>query len=271
MGDSITKGAMSEYAEGQVPNRSSQDTWEKLVASKSPRFDYVAEECWVTKLAKMKNWVVTNEGVGNTGWMTNSPDNTLTADPSKDPSGFTPIDNAWKIAEKVANETVDGVKGFKRFDVVTLMYGVNDWAYNRYLLGDVNDAFNYSSPPTTLVAGMRKTLETIIESNPYCKIFVITPLNRRGAYNTTAQLYVDESTNWAYGFEKSQAKSLEHICEQIKKVCYYYGVEVIDMGHESIINRRNLPIMLPDNTHPTAEAHTIMARELCDKINYSAN
>lgn len=267
MGDSITKGAYSEYAIGQVPNPSSKETWEELKTSE--RVVYSDTDCWVTKLAERKKWEVVNKGVGNTGWMTNSLDYNLTADYTKDPSGFTPTDNAWKIAEGIANETVDGVKGFERFDVVTLMYGVNDWAYNRYVLGDVEDDFDFSASPTTIVAGMRKTLETIISSNPYCKIFVITPLNRRGAYNTSQGLYLEEATNWAMGFEKTNAKSLEKICEQIKKVCNYYGVEVIDMAHTSVVNRRNLPIMLPDYTHPTKDAHTVIARELTEKINFN--
>lgn len=270
MGDSITKGAVSEYATGQTPNRNSAATWEEIKTSASPAMYYSTTEAWVPKLAALKNWTVKNEGVGNSGWITNSTDfNASHPNPQ--------LDAAWNIAAKIANETVDGVKGFKRFDIVTLMYGVNDWAYNKYLLGDVNDVFDFNATPTTIVGGMRKTLETIIASNPYCKIFVITPLNRRGSYmkdvydedgdgDTEESLYLQESYNWAFGFEKGRAKTLEQICEQIKKVCNYYGVEVIDMAHSAVINRRNLPIMLPDYVHPTAEAHSVIAKELSNKI-----
>jgi lysophospholipase L1-like esterase len=146
------------------------------------------------------------------------------------------------------------------------MYGVNDWAYNVHMLGSLADEY---STPTTIIGGLRKTIETIIASNPLCKIIVITPLNRMGSYGTDKDgnpLLLKEEDNWALGLRKTRAGTLEDIFNGIKSVCEYYGIEMIDMTHSSIVNRKNLPTCLPDNTHPTAETHTVIARELAEKI-----
>jgi lysophospholipase L1-like esterase len=234
MGDSITWGAISYLNNG---------TW-------GTSWDY-KQEGWAYKMAALKNWTLTPKAVSGTGWMHHH-DNTS--------------DAAWNIAANIANETVDGVKGFKRFDIVTLMYGVNDWAYNKFNLGALTDEF---TTPTTIIGGIRKTIETIIASNPLCKIVVITPLNRMGSYMTDTDgnpVYLKEADNWALGLKKTKAGSLEDIFNGIKSVCEYYGIEMIDMTHSSIVNRKSLPTCLPDNTHPTKETHSVMAKELSRKI-----
>ena len=145
---------------------------------------------------------------------------------------------------------------FNNFDIVTLAYGVNDWKYN-CVLGSMDDSFD---TPTTIYGGMRKTIETIIASNPLCKIYVITPIN--------CSAKGDESTNWGLGSAYSNNGTLEDIFNAIKEVCEYYGIEMIDMTHSSIINRKNIKNCLLDNVHPTADTHTVMARELGAKIQF---
>ena len=234
MGDSITWGAISYLNNG---------TW-------GTSWDY-KQEGWAYKMAALKNWTLTPKAVSGTGWMHHH-ENTS--------------DAAWNIAANIANETVDGVKGFKRFDIVTLMYGVNDWAYNKFNLGALTDEF---TTPTTIIGGIRKTIETITASNPLCKIVVITPLNRMGSYmtdNNGNPVYLKEEDNWALGLKKTKAGSLEDIFNGIKSVCEHYGIEMIDMTHSSIVNRKSLPTCLPDNTHPTKETHSVMAKELSNKI-----
>jgi hypothetical protein len=50
--------------------------------------------------------------------------------------------------------------------------------------------------------------------------------------------------------------------------CEYYGIEMIDMTHNSIINRINAETMLPDKVHPSLDAHRQMGLELSGKILY---
>jgi archaellum component FlaC len=241
MGDSITYGYTSAFASGQTPNGTNKGTQ-----------SYKPAEAWVAKLAALNNWAVTNRGVSNTGWITNSTDNNPNATPK--------INAAWNVAADI---------NFNSYDIVTLAYGTNDWAYNKPL-GTMNDSY---ASPTTIIGGIRKTIETIIASNPYCKIFVITPLNRLGNYmkdpeDDTKYIYLQESYNWALGLAKTNAKTLEDVFNGIKTVCEFYGVEMIDMTHTSIANRKNLPTVLPDFVHPSVAAHTALAHELAAKIHY---
>lgn len=236
MGDSITYGYASEtQADGTVVCHTTGDAAEN--------------NGWVYKLANQKNWDVKNVGVSNTGWV----------------HQVNGANAAWNKAEEVANETVGGVKGFNRFDIVTLMYGINDWGLNENL-GSITDTFTLTTTPTTIVAGMRRAIETIIASNPYCKIVVITPMNRWG-YTGVSDLV--EEKNWALGDTSKKAGSLEAVFNGIKSVCEYYGVEMVDMTHTSIANRKNLLTIMPDKVHPTPEAHTAIARELSAKINFN--
>ena len=186
-------------------------------------------DSWVDKLRRMKRWDVTNEGIGGTGY-------------------FHAGDRAsHKIAESI---------DFTKFDMVTLAYGVNDWKYNQPL-GSFDDDYE---TPTTIYGGMRKTIETIIAKNPLCKIVVITPIN--------CCVQGTEATNWGMGYEYSNSGTLEDVFTAIKTVCEYYGIEMVDMTHSSIVNRKNIKTCLLDNVHPTADTHTVMARELAAKINF---
>jgi lysophospholipase L1-like esterase len=215
MGDSITEGIISYFDESAQTNAYKGDT----------------PNAWVSKMADRKNWLVTNKGIGGTGYIRNHVGET---------------DAAWNVAMGI---------DFNNFDIVTLAYGVNDWKYN-CVLGSMDDSFD---APTTIYGGMRKTIETIIASNPLCKIYVITPINC--ALGT-------EETNWGLGHSYSNNGTLEDIFNAIKEVCEYYGIEMIDMTHSSIINRKNIKTCLLDNVHPTADTHTVMARELGAKIKF---
>lgn len=225
MGDSITQGYVG-YTDGTTG-----------------KYKISPEDAWASKLSKIKEWDITNGGIGGTGWLMHHDDTS---------------DAAWNIAA-----TID----FKQFDVVTLAYGINDWSFN-LPLGTIED--NYTAP-TTIYGAMRKTIETIIASNPLCKIFVITPLNRMGQYMEDRNgnpVYLKEEYNWALGLKKTKAGTLEDVFDAIKTVCEYYGIEMIDMTHSSIVNRKNVPVCLPDNIHPNEETHTVIARELSAKLNF---
>lgn len=232
MGDSITYGYTSAFSSGQTPNGINRGSHK-----------YLPAEAWVAKLAALNNWDAANKGVSNTGWVHHNDNKT---------------DAAWNKAAEI---------DFSSYDIVTLAFGINDWGYNE-TLGTMEDSY---ASPTTIIGGMRKTIETIIASNPYCKIFVITPLNRLGNYMTDSDgnpVYLQESYNWALGLKKTKAGTLEDVFNGIKSVCDYYGVEMIDMTHSSVVNRKNLHTLLPDYVHPSTAAHTALARELSAKINF---
>ena len=200
----------------------------------SPFYKVSVPDSWVDKLRRIKRWYVTNKGIGGTGYVYKGNAEANRA--------------AYKIAESI---------DFTQFDIVTLAYGVNDWKYNQ-TLGTFDDDYD---TPTTIYGGMRKTIETIIASNPLCKIVVITPINCR--------IVGEKANNWGIGYAYSNNGTLEDIFNAIKTVCEYYGIEYIDMTHNSIVNRLNIETCLLDKVHPTAETHTAMAHELSAKIPFN--
>jgi lysophospholipase L1-like esterase len=198
-------------------------------ATNEAKYILSVNDGWAQKLADEKGWKLTNRAIGGTGYIYHR-------------DGVS--DAAWNVAAGI---------DFTQFDIVTLAYGVNDWKYD-CTLGEFDDAFD---TPTTIYGGMRKTIETIIANNPLCKIVVITPINCA---------FGEETTNWGLGYSFDKNGTLEDIFDAIKKVCEYYGIEMVDMTHSSIVNRKNIKKLLLDDVHPTVDTHTVMARELGAKI-----
>jgi len=195
-------------------------------------FNTNEEERWVNIVAKKNGYELTNYGVGGTGY------------------AYAPSNNANARAQ-VAN--ID----FSKCDLVTLAYGVNDWK-GKASLGSMDDDVDTVD---AFVPNMRYVIKKILTDNPYCKIFVITPINARnlGYYET----------NWGIGYADSANASgpgLEQIFQLEKTVCEYHGIELIDMTHSSVINRENIRTLLADRVHPTVECHKLLARELANKI-----
>jgi lysophospholipase L1-like esterase len=189
---------------------------------------------WVNIVAEKNGYELTNYGVGGTGYAHHT-------------------SSTVNARAQVAN--ID----FSECDFVTLAYGVNDWK-GKATLGSMSDDVETVD---AFVPNMRYVIKKILTDNPYCKIFVITPLNCRslGTYDT----------NWGIDYanaDNASGPGLEQIFQMEKTVCEYHGVELIDMTHNSIINRENIRTMLPDNVHPTVECHAVMARELARKINF---
>ncbi len=149
---------------------------------------------------------------------------------------------------------------FTPYDLVTVSLGINDW------LTDVPMGTLEDDPKaeviTAFIPAMRATLEAVAESNPACKILVILPLNVKGF----SQTFGSRETNWAMGYAKENSGTLKEFTDTMKEICGLYGVEYLDMASASCVNAISLPTLLPDGVHPSAEAHSLLARELAAKI-----
>jgi len=234
MGDSITEGYVSYLVE--------------VDGVETGRFEVQKANAWAYRVANKNNWNLTNLGIGGTGW--NKPTN--------DQEGGTDTTSAYIVA---------GGTDFTPFNLVTLAYGINDWKSNnaRMPIGSIDDPYDPEAAPTTVVAGMRRTLDAIIASNPHCKIIVILPLNSAG-YDKN---YGSAATNWALGYTGfTNRGTLEEFVQTMITVCDYYGIQYIDMAHYSCVNRYNLLECLYDGVHPNADTHDLLARELCRKITF---
>lgn len=218
LGDSIVQGYYS-YLDDSTPTSS---------VDKS--------KAWVTKVASINNWNLTNNGVGGQGFL-------------NEDSGATP-----QAGYEYVN-TLD----FSDYNLVTIAYGINDWKGNE-IVGSYTDS---SVNPSTVCGAMKNIIEHIMTSNPNCKIIVILPLNCAGySFN-----YGDETTNYGLGYEFANSGTLESFVQKLIEVCNYYGIEYIDETHYSPINRKNLLSLLIDGVHPSEDAHTLLAHELSKKIN----
>ena len=191
-------------------------------------------ERWVNIVAEKNGYELTNHGIGGTGYL----------------KGDT--NNARLLAD-----TLD----FSQCDFVTLAYGVNDWKF-AVNIGSMNDDITAGG---SMVANMRYVIKKILADNPYCKIFVITPINCRsyGTYDTNYGINYKGGTTGALN-----GLGLQDIFDRMKEVCDYHGIELIDVTHSSVVNRENITTVLADYVHPTVECHKAMARELAKKINF---
>ena len=187
---------------------------------------------WASQVAAMNGYDLTNKAIGGSGYIC-----TRTAS--------SPVLNGKQVADAT---------NFAKFDLVTLAFGVNDWKYN-CALGSMNDDVNAG---TSMYSNMRYIIEKILTDNPTCKIIVITPINcmLRGTYET----------NWGLGYAYSNAGTLEDVFDAMVEVCEWYGIEYIDMTHNSVVNKDNISHVLIDKVHPSEECHTAMAQELAKKI-----
>ncbi len=187
---------------------------------------------WVNLVAQKNGWNVSNQGVGGSGYLA-----------------------VGSELDKLSGKDHINTINFSNADIVTIAYGVNDWKYNQ-VLGTINDDKNTDS----IYGAMKYVIEKILTDNPHCKIVVITPLN--------CCAYGDVSTNWGIGYPFSNNGTLEDIFNAQKEVCEYYGIEYIDMTHNSVVNRFNIKSLLLDDVHPSKKTYSALASELAKKINF---
>ena len=192
------------------------------------------KRCWAQLVADKKGWELTNLGMGGASY----------------------VHEGTVLQKTNARDYVDTID-FRGADLVTLAYGVNDWKYSMPL-GSMEDDIATGG---TLYSNMRYCIEKILADEPLAKIVVISPIN--------CSRYGTEEGNWGIGYSFEENDTLEDICAAEEEICAYYGVEFVDMLHESVVNRKNAPMLLPDGVHPSLETHAQMAAELSSKINYS--
>lgn len=159
--------------------------------------------------------------------------------------GFAKSDpNYHKTARTVVDEN-----NFANVDLVTIAIGINDW----------KEPFSID----TVKSEMRYCFEKILTDNPYCKIFFIVPFN--------IWMKGSASTNWALGYSGSDVTggTLQNFIDTQKEVCKEYGIQIIDMTNDSVINKVNIETVLYDKVHPDEQCHIALGRELARRITYA--
>lgn len=163
-----------------------------------------------------------------------------------------------QLDQKTAKAHVDDID-FSAADLVTLAYGVNDWKYDA-TLGSLSSV----SGDGTICGNMKYCIEKILDDNPLAKMIIILPLNCWG----TTKNYGDYSTNYGLGYAFEHSGTLEQVCDAMKQVAAFYGIEVIDLAHTSTVNRVTLPYCLDDGVHPNIAAHEQLGHEIAARLSY---
>ena len=188
--------------------------------------------CWAKIVADKAGFSLTNYGVGGSGFVHNA-----------------------TVGDRLnARDHIDTID-FSGADMVTIAYGINDWKGSN-TFGSFNDDITTGG---TVYSNMRYVIEKILTDNPECKVFIITPIN--------ASKYGNQSGNWSLS-HTINGKTLEDMFQLEKTVADYYGIELIDMTHQSTFNRLNCPVLMVDGVHPTLKGHQLMGAELAQKINF---
>lgn len=188
--------------------------------------------CWAKIVADKAGFSLTNYGVGGSGFVHNA-----------------------TVGDKLnARDHIDTID-FSGADIVTIAFGINDWKGSN-TFGSFNDDITTGG---TVYSNMRYVIEKILTDNPECKVFIITPIN--------ASKYGNQSGNWSLS-HTINGKTLEDMFQLEKTVADYYGIELIDMTHQSTFNRLNCPVLMVDGVHPTLKGHQLMGAELAQKINF---
>ena len=198
--------------------------------NKSPTIDTTLN-CWSNIAAYAAKLNLVNFGVGGSGY----------------------VHNGTVLDKLNARSHVDAIN-FSKADKVSLAYGVNDWKYNMPL-GTFNDEIKTGG---TFYSNMRYVIEKILSDNPLAKIKIITPLN--------CSAYGNQDNNWGLGYHFSNNGTLEDIFKAEKIVAEYYGIELIDNTHTSVVNRISATSCLIDGVHPSLDCHKVLGHEMARKI-----
>lgn len=182
---------------------------------------------WVRKLAQALDYdivVMASRGMGYTAAVTGQ-------DPDDSSLPRISLDTLLTRIEALEDD----------FNLITLAFGINDYATKSQATLD------------TIGAGLDDAIQRLATKFPSARLVVITPFNscREG----------DASTNYAYGYAYG-GRSLKDVADLIKARCESHGVECIYASNGFLINNFNISTLLPDNTHPSDNGHTLIAKNM---------
>lgn len=131
------------------------------------------------------------------------------------------------------------------FNFITLAFGINDYASNTTI--------------NNMLAGLDDAIARLQTKWKNARLVVITPFNSCRAG--------DASTNYAYGYA-TYGKTLKQVADKIKERCELYGVECLYATNGFLFNNYNINELQPDKTHPSLNAHRLIAKTMANKLLY---
>lgn len=140
---------------------------------------------------------------------------------------------------------------FYSVEILLIEHGTNDYNTGQPL-DNKEDPFDIS----TFGGALRSSLALLQKTYPKLRIILVTPL-----YCELGENGKDKSYNTDYGGGYME----EYIAVQ-KQIARDYGVEVIDVYHDSGIWEENADIYLQDRLHPSAEGHALLGNFIADYL-----
>ena len=165
------------------------------------------------------------------------------------------INNAWEQAQ---------VTDYSQYDLVVMMYGVNDYIQH-VSLGDIE-----TEAADTVAGNMKRVFNKIMTDNPLCKIVCVGSYNCWGQVSvggdyTSDITYGTELTNYALGYSISDHTLRDYLNMQ-KAMCEKYNVQFFCLADAGIVNMFNIKDVLADGLHPTVELREYIAQEIAKVI-----
>ena len=133
-------------------------------------------------------------------------------------------------------------------DAVCVAIGTNDWNYTFTPFGDMTSADKY-----TFYGALKILCQGLMKKYLGKPVVFFTPIKRI------------QDGNQPYYEPNGNGKTLEDYANAIKEVCGYYGIPVLDLFNECMINPLIPEVKeayIPDGTHPNIHGHKILARRI---------
>ncbi len=135
-------------------------------------------------------------------------------------------------------------------DALIINIGSNDWHYSWTPMGDMSSSDKY-----TFYGALKLMCEDLLDRFSGKPIVLCTPIKRI------------QNDGLAYYEQNAYGKTLKDYSDAIKEVGEFYGIPVLDLYSECLINpiiesHKTQYFTNNDGVHPNAEGHTVIARRL---------
>lgn len=135
-------------------------------------------------------------------------------------------------------------------DALVINIGSNDWHYSWTPMGDMSSSDKY-----TFYGALKLLCEDVLDRFKGKPIVLCTPIKRV------------QGDGLSYDEQNTYGKTLKDYCDAIKEVAEFYGIPVLDLYGECLINpliagHKTAYFAGADGVHPNAAGHTIIARRL---------
>jgi lysophospholipase L1-like esterase len=130
-------------------------------------------------------------------------------------------------------------------DVILIMIGINDFIANISLgtFGDDSASFPTDNTSTTIREAWANVIHNVCTAYPRAEVYLMV----------YPQAVTDVGT--------SKGVILEDYRDSVREVAELFGVKVIDLA-KCGIKTQNASLYLPDDLHPNAAGHSLMANEI---------